>query len=343
MKVKLFKSQDVGRSAPKDQNTTMATANQAEVLKKAVKEERKLRSENTVLQQKVTELRATIKTLTTNHKKELRDTAPKLRKELESRTHEVEVSRKLVGSLLEEHEALSMNVSDREDTENTLRKSLEQAHLSLTQQAGVMKAEKERLELLNEFLTQEQTKLTAHIHRLRAQREEQDHRIDTLLIEIEQAKAEIVSVREDNELIRAQIYNTDRAGGPKNSEEHYLRSFQELSGDFENWVVRNSRAERQQKLTKEDEANLLALTRELGAYGPKTSRFLGSNDILREWYSNARSRMVLIRHIAAMFIYDQIFEPTVLGLPPDAAKLLRVIEHNILTQGLPGYCIILTF
>jgi len=300
-----------------------------------------LRSENTILQEKVNELRATIIALTANHKQELRNAAPKLRKELSAVIQEVEASRKLVGSLLEEQEALRTKYSDLEDTENMLRKTFEKARLKSTQQTGMLLEEKDRLGRLNEYLTREQANLTDQVRRLRAQCEEKDDRIDILLVEIEQAKAEIVSVREDNELIRAQIYNTDRAVGPKNSEEHYIRSFQELSGDFENWVVRNSRAEKQQKLTKEDEVNLLALLSELGVYGQETSKFLGSNGILKEWYSKSRSRIVLIRHIAAMFIYAQIFEPTVLGLPPDAVKLLRVMEHNILTQGLPGSCIIL--
>lgn len=318
----------------------LAAANRADVLKKSSQTERKLRSENTILQGRVYELRSAINVLTAKHKQELHNTVPKLRNELAMATQEVEASRKLVGSLLEEHEALRRKFSDLKDTENMLRKTLEQTNLKSTQQKGAMKEEKERLGRQNEKLTRQQVKLTDDVRRLGAQCEDKDGRIDKLLTEIEQAKAEIVSVREDNELIRAQIYNTDRAIGPKNSEEHYIQSFQELSGDFENWVVRNSRAEKQQKLTKEDETNLLGLTSDLGLYGQEISKFLGSNGILKEWYSKPRSRIVLIRHIAAMFIYAQIFEPPVLGLPLDAAKLLRFMEHNILTQGLSAYCIL---
>ena len=195
-------------------------------------------------------------------------------------------------------------------------------------------SQKEQTDRYNVVLTQQRKGLTEQVRQLEGQNDEKDRQIQILHQESQTNMAEIASLREDNERIRSQIYAMDRAVAPIRGEEYYLLMFQDLRGDFENWVVRNAKAEKQQKLSEADAASLLAIISKSRAEGTVTSKFLRSNQMLREWYSNVRSRMVLIRHIVSMFIFDHVFEPIVFGLSPDAARALVWMENDILSQGL---------
>lgn len=254
---------------------------------------------------------------------------------------EAEVSKRLeptireVRSLQSKNETLLGKVRELKETIATLKNHNIHSVQMMTEQKG-------QLERHNDSLTQQRARLTDQVRRLETQNDEKDDRINILLTEIENARVEVASLREDNELIRSQIYRADRAVGPIRGEEFYIQSFQELSGEFENWAVRNTRAGKQQVLIKADETSLLALIKELSVDGKATMQFLGSKNILREWYSGVRTRIVLVRHIVALFLYSQVFEPIVFGLPPDAAKVLHAIENNIFSQGLPRMCFKLT-
>src|SRR5271156_6533503 len=97
------------------------------------------------------------------------------------------------------------------------------------------------------------------------------------------------------------------------------------------WVAKRAKAN-----AAEDSAlNVDMVLKYLAASGPcgkQSSDFL--NREFKGLYSNTRSRIPLLRHVCAVILYDEIFEPFAVGLSSSVSAVLRWMEEDLVLNGL---------
>jgi len=69
-----------------------------------------------------------------------------------------------------------------------------------------------------------------------------------------------------------------------------------------------------------------------GPCGKQSSDFL--NREFKGLYSNTRSRIPLLRHVCAVILYDEIFEPFAAGLASPVSAVLKWMEEDMLLNGI---------
>jgi DNA repair exonuclease SbcCD ATPase subunit len=303
---------------------------------KADHEIRKLNSENKNLNITIGQLRGDIRGLKDDHRRELRNAEPFLATKLEQLAYEHQDLQARMERLRESKEILETEKAGLMQHVSQTQGELEQCrklYSETKENLRSMGVQKSKTEYDNRILTERNGDLVQQVRNLEEKKSENEQRIDECERDIELKNEKIDALRADNEQMRSHIYRNDRAVGPIRGEEYYHQSFKDLSGEFENWAVKNSRLETP-PLSKSNEASLLSIIRELPMDGKATAELLGSNQVLREWHAEVRSRMVLVRHIVSLFMFNNIFEPLVFALPPDALATFQGMEKNIWSKGI---------
>jgi chromosome segregation ATPase len=142
---------------------------------------------------------------------------------------------------------------------------------------------------------------------------------------------EIEFLRTDNEKIRAYIAKRENDLKPVYAEDYYIKSFQELKAEIEMWVAKQSKTNATETLADIHAKEVLQNLAALGQVGRAAAKAL--NPSIQTWYGTVRSRIPLIRHVIAVFLFDQIFVPFAVGLSPEVSSALSFIEGRILSQG----------
>ena len=148
-------------------------------------------------------------------------------------------------------------------------------------------------------------------------------------------KEEVEFLRLDNERLRTYIATRESDLNPVHPENFYVQSFQALKGEIEMWIAKQAKANLTTPLLYEDEAKLLETLATLGFYSRASSEILRTQNLRKTWCTNAGLRIQLIRHIVAVFLFDQIFTSFAIGLSPELSEVLAWIDNRILSQGWP--------
>ena len=227
----------------------------------------------------------------------------------------------------------------------------------------ILEAEKQQLEIENQSLYQEQTRLNnanavlnnqqdqsiTEISRLKEQSKRRKDKIESLtqtLIttktdmeslgrDLDKAKEDCSFHRNDAAQLRAHIAKAESQQSPLRDEDFYIQNFGEIKTEIESWIARNAKTNAAQSLSDRQEINLLQSIAELGEHGQKASKYLRANNRVQTWYSTPRWRIPLARHIVAAFIFAHIFQPFVVGLPTSSSEVLEWIDNDIMSRGSP--------
>jgi len=70
----------------------------------------------------------------------------------------------------------------------------------------------------------------------------------------------------------------------------------------------------------------------LGEHGERAAQYLSANNRMQKWYGAPRWRIPMVRHIVAAFLFAYAFQPFIVGLPAESAKILGWIDRDIASQ-----------
>jgi hypothetical protein len=152
----------------------------------------------------------------------------------------------------------------------------------------------------------------------------------------EQIKDEMIAaVSRDNEALRDIIVRKSRkeVSEPIHHDDYYVEQFEDLNNAIKNWAAKNSKANAKQTLNLANQTIILELIADLGPTAKKSAELLQPQ--LSVLYQNWRTRMPLIRHIFAIFLWEQILGPFAVGLDLQASRNLLFIEDDLFSQGNP--------
>jgi hypothetical protein len=132
--------------------------------------------------------------------------------------------------------------------------------------------------------------------------------------------------------IQAHAFHIDSGVNPVNEDSYYVSQFNEIKVDLETWVA-SSTPNAAATLSKAQETSLLQIISTLGPGAKPT--FDALKLYSRSWYKNPTVRVQMIRHIAALFVYERVFQPFVFALKAEFSRFLANIEADILSNGWP--------
>jgi len=141
----------------------------------------------------------------------------------------------------------------------------------------------------------------------------------------------------DNEELRKIIVQRTETHEPVSCDaETNIQDFEMFATDTEMWVAKQAKANKGAEIQEE---KLIELLSESGECGKASAEFLGEklDHITPVWYRNARSRHQLIRHIVAVYLFDLVFHPFVVGTRPELVKTLSWIEEDIMAHGMSAW------
>jgi len=101
---------------------------------------------------------------------------------------------------------------------------------------------------------------------------------------------------------------------------------------MEGWIAGHAKRTSMRTLPASNEATVLDILMSLGGAGESSCKFLIKNCLLQKEYYEIRSRIILVRHIVALFLFDQIFNPLAPGLPAILADALGRMEGDMIAQ-----------
>jgi hypothetical protein len=148
-------------------------------------------------------------------------------------------------------------------------------------------------------------------------------------------KEENDHLRKDNGQLRTYIVDMESGKGPLHDEEYYIQGFEELRGAIESWIAKHSKANSGQALSEQAQVEVSGILAKLGDQGALSSKFLNAerHDI-RSLYGNRRSCIALIRHVVALFLFTEVFEPFAFGLPQSFSDELKWMKRDIFSRGI---------
>jgi|SRR5277367_3078062 len=145
-------------------------------------------------------------------------------------------------------------------------------------------------------------------------------------------------LRSANTELRNHIFavGTDRA--PIKHDDYYVTAIGGLMYAIEDEMVNFSEHHTNQKLPEKCHANVLERISQLGPHGRASRLRLESpNSSLEVLYGSDALRNSLLRHVAALFLFDQVFEPFAFGISPELSDALKSIESDVKERGLPYF------
>ena len=147
-------------------------------------------------------------------------------------------------------------------------------------------------------------------------------------------RADLLALRSDNDELRKYIAQKEAEQQHSlRNEQYYIQQFEELKSIMEMWTVKHSKSSAGNDLSQSTEIEVLKLLASFGKSGKTSAEFLTQNQhLFQRLYANIRSRIPLLRHIAAVFLFDQVFEPFAAGLPSSLSQELGslLVSHGLL-------------
>jgi hypothetical protein len=307
----------VGSERPK---LIEADRNNTEVIKQ-------LTAERSTYMQKKADLQNDINTLK-GYNQSLEGSCAILRKEVEKlKKQSDEVTKKLKPT--EDRVSSFRKANERLTTE---RNSLFRTNETLKDELNNLRREHEKQKSNH---LREQQRLKEELNHEREVKDECQKQINLLLEEQQRLRSENAELRTDNEQLRTHIVKMEPKDlKPLRDEDYYIQGFEELKSEVEMWSARHAKAKVSQALSKSSEAKLFECLDMLGDSGKSSSQFLQKHHATQVWYSNARTRIPLIRHIIGLFLFRHILEPFAAGLPPELSEALVWIDEDVMSHGL---------
>jgi hypothetical protein len=156
-----------------------------------------------------------------------------------------------------------------------------------------------------------------------------DHRSD---LEQDNRDQQIQRLLRDNDILREQIVQGAASkGNVVLEEENYVQTLGDLAYNVETWVKREVR---RQKIFKEGNtewhrtyvSEVLSSIQKLGVHGEAAAKHLSS---FPKQVAERKMRMIVVRHIVALYVFSEVFETFTFGLDRDESTLLQDMVDNV--------------
>jgi hypothetical protein len=138
-------------------------------------------------------------------------------------------------------------------------------------------------------------------------------------------------IQKDNENLREYITSMSKAQEPIRGEDFYVQSFEELRGHIQSWMAKNSKLNAKEILAEGVQTEVAAFLDKCGPHGIITSKKFGSQ--IRDLWTSRRTRVPLLRHIVALFLFETVFDRFAFGHDRAASEYLKWIEGDLFRQG----------
>ena len=126
------------------------------------------------------------------------------------------------------------------------------------------------------------------------------------------------TLKRRNSSLCTQIAALSSAPGQRREDAYYTQPLNMLNQMIQGWVARVFKGQSVLELSEESELYVLAILKDpaLRPHGTKTAELLslGRFGTIRTIFQNSRRRMVLVRHIVALFLWGYVFDRFVFGL-----------------------------
>lgn len=140
-------------------------------------------------------------------------------------------------------------------------------------------------------------------------------------------------IRKDNEVLREYITSMSKAQQPIRGEDYYIQLFEELRGAIQSWMAKNSKLNAKEILPEGVGTEVTGLLEKCGVHGVVSAKKLGGE--IRELWANRTTRVPLLRHIAAVFLFETVFDRFAFGHDRAASEYMKWIEGDLFRQGTP--------
>jgi len=176
---------------------------------------------------------------------------------------------------------------------------------------------------------------------LKARNEEQKMQIDRLTTQVQGYEETLQSLnkvidkeRSENTELRNHIFAVASSRAILKTDDHYVRGFTNLKDEIINELLEFSDEHAGRKISSAAEKDVLEQIAQLGPHGVKARAHLeSSNYSLARFYPDDELRNSLIRHIAALFLLEKVFEPFAFGISLEFSEGLKSIEADFLERG----------
>jgi chromosome segregation ATPase len=144
------------------------------------------------------------------------------------------------------------------------------------------------------------------------------------------AKCDLLA--KDNEELRRQIAQLSNAQDSIHEEEFYIREFDKMGMEINSWVAKETSNMSKESLSSSSKERILSFIKQYGMHGSVSAikSLVSANSI---WNSNRRDRITLIRHILAIFLFDNVFDRFSFGLEREMSEYFKRIEKDIWDKG----------
>ena len=255
---------------------------------------------------------------------------------LKSKDESIEKLTKENQRLEGDNRSLSYNVTQLQ-TEISILKSTQE---SASKQAdGKIRAQERTigdLQNTNRLLQGDCNRLSEQLQTTENQFSSLQHRsteeIRQLQASIQSEEQKSAAIQKNNSDLRSLIGRMSKVQEPLRGEDHYIKLFDDLKNDIDSWVAGHSKKNANASLRPQVPSTILVKLGALGEHGQHTTEFLRLPHLL-QLYSGKKTRIPLIRHVVALYLFDQIFEPFAFGLTRDSSKNMIDIEDQLFKQG----------
>jgi hypothetical protein len=140
-----------------------------------------------------------------------------------------------------------------------------------------------------------------------------------------------VVLEKDNDLLRGQIIKMSSAQEPIHEEEWFILQFGQIGMEIDSWAAKETRGKLVEPLSAADHQWLVERLTSFGRVGKMTVEMLGSR--LADMYQDRRKKITLIRHIVAILLCEDVFQPFSFGLGPEKSEYCKQIEIDLCLRG----------
>jgi len=125
--------------------------------------------------------------------------------------------------------------------------------------------------------------------------------------------------------------------GPIKTEEYYSSNFEALGCLIEKEAVKLSKIHKNYILPAPHVSQVLDYISQIGALGQKCSDLLSAEGIsaFQNIYSQGKFRILLIRHIITLFLYERVFDPFAFGISRELSDCLKHVDKDVMLRGSP--------
>lgn len=122
-------------------------------------------------------------------------------------------------------------------------------------------------------------------------------------------------LRQDNNTLRAHIANILQSPDQLREDSSYSRPLNSLNQKIQGWVPKVFRARNTEGLSEDARSRLLRFLNNprYDPYGSATAALLSNRARLDDIFHTPRKRMILVRHIIALHLWRDVFQPFIFG------------------------------